>query len=238
MKVDAIKAGAFLRGGKSGNLIREVLYVGPPHDVVIGPANVAYDDAFGGGICSISTMAAWAKAVIPKPDSWCRASPIVAKLKEYRLLPEQDGKTFEIPFSKEVSDFANKLVTWGFRNTELEGIHAGKYVPPGSKVVTPNGMTYDWEDVSRISDDEMRSLMIGAMDKIYTMLTFPDLPMPYLSTKWDDAKLDRKTMLVLEAEGYFGEAKRQAAKEKLNLEFERILASEPRQIREEGIGEN
>ena len=238
MKIDAINAGLFLRGGKYDNLIREVLYVGPPYDTVIGPANVAYVDPYGGGICSLSTMAAWAKEVIPRPDNWCRRSPIVAKLNGLGLLPEQNGETIEFRFSKERSDLANKLVTWAFRNTELEDIHAGKYAPPGSRVVTPDGMTYDWEDVSRISDEEMRTLMIAAMDRVYTMLSFPDLPMPYLSTTWDAAKLDEKTMLNWEALGYFGEAKRRAAKEKLDLEFEKILGRKPRQIREEGIGEN
>ena len=220
MKADAIKAGVFLRGGKYDNLIREVLYVGSPQDRVIGPAKVAYDDPYGGGICSLSTIAAWAKAVLPKPDGWCRTSPIVPKLGEYGLLPEQDSSTFEIPFSKERSDLAKKLVTWAFRNTELEDIHAGKYVPPGSTVVTPEGATYAWEDVSRISDEEMRMLMITAVDKVYTMLTFPDLSMFYnFSTKWHDAKLDEDMMVSWEASGYFGDAKRRAAEQKLDFRF-------------------
>lgn len=57
----------------------------------------------------------------------------------------------------------------------LENLHAGKW--PSSetgdysdvKVVTPFG-EIAWNEVSRISDDEMKALMIEVMNKIFTFL--------------------------------------------------------------------
>jgi hypothetical protein len=63
-----------------------------------------------------------------------------------------------------------------FRNTELEDFHAGTY--PSSKlgdysdvkVVSPFG-EIPWEDVSRLSDDEMKVLMIEVVHYCYIFLT-------------------------------------------------------------------
>jgi hypothetical protein len=61
------------------------------------------------------------------------------------------------------------------RNTRIEDIHAGK--TPASdagdfsdvKVVTPHG-EIAWNELSRISDDEMRRFMTEVVNKIYTVL--------------------------------------------------------------------
>lgn len=63
-----------------------------------------------------------------------------------------------------------------FRNTGLENLHAGKY--PGSssgdysdvKVVSPLG-EIPWPNLSRLSDDEMKVLMIQVTHRCYNFLT-------------------------------------------------------------------
>lgn len=63
-----------------------------------------------------------------------------------------------------------------FRNTRLEDLHAG--IAPGSEagdysdvnVVSPFG-EIPWTRLSRLSDDEMRTLMIDVVDQCYTFLT-------------------------------------------------------------------
>jgi hypothetical protein len=67
------------------------------------------------------------------------------------------------------------------RNTCIEDIHAG--ITPASpagdysdvKVVTPAG-DIPWNDLSRISDDEMRRFMKEVVNKIYTVLLRLDDP--------------------------------------------------------------
>jgi hypothetical protein len=63
-----------------------------------------------------------------------------------------------------------------FRNTRLEDLHAGT-VPDSRagdysdvKVVSPFG-EIPWPRLSRLSDDEMRALMIDVVDQCYTFLT-------------------------------------------------------------------
>ena len=61
------------------------------------------------------------------------------------------------------------------RNTGIEDIHSG--IEPGSaagdfsdvKVVTPYG-EIPWNEVSRISNDEMRAFMRQVVDRLYTSL--------------------------------------------------------------------
>jgi hypothetical protein len=63
-----------------------------------------------------------------------------------------------------------------FRNTRLEHLHAGIY--PSSqvgdysdvKVVTPFG-EIPWNKVSRLSDEEMKGLMINVVNRCYTFLS-------------------------------------------------------------------
>jgi hypothetical protein len=67
------------------------------------------------------------------------------------------------------------------RNTGIETIHSG--IEPGSatgnfsdvKVVTPQG-EIPWNDVSRISNDEMRAFMRQVVDRLYTCLLRLDDP--------------------------------------------------------------
>ena len=62
------------------------------------------------------------------------------------------------------------------RNTGLEDLHAGK-VPETKagdysdvKVVDAEGREIPWNQVSRINQDEMKSLMSGVVNRIHTFL--------------------------------------------------------------------
>lgn len=59
-----------------------------------------------------------------------------------------------------IRDEANALTAFAFRNGFLEDLHAGKSLP----VAQQSGF-------SRISDDEMRRLMIEASEKLAQLLT-------------------------------------------------------------------
>jgi hypothetical protein len=89
------------------------------------------------------------------------------------------------------------------RNTFLEDLHAGK--SPDSKtgdysdvkVVTPYG-EIPWNNVSRISDDEMKTLMQEVVNKLYTFLLCQNEPkfitaLDQLASryvqKWDEPEL-------------------------------------------------
>jgi hypothetical protein len=62
-----------------------------------------------------------------------------------------------------------------FRNSKLEDLHAGTYPSSQSgdyadvKVVSPFG-EIAWQQLSRLSDDEMRVLMIDVVNRCYAML--------------------------------------------------------------------
>lgn len=89
------------------------------------------------------------------------------------------------------------------RNTQLEGLHAG--VTPHSdagdfsdvKVVTPNG-DIPWERLSRISDAEMKSLMIEVVDRVFTYLSYPEFLGDLGSARrWNPPKLDPALMRTI-----------------------------------------
>ena len=76
---------------------------------------------------------------------------------------------------------ARQLALLCVRNTYIEDVHAG--ITPSSetgdysdvKVVTPHG-EIPWNNLSRISDQEMRSFMKEVVNKIYTVLLRLDDP--------------------------------------------------------------
>jgi hypothetical protein len=63
------------------------------------------------------------------------------------------------------------------RNTYLEDLHAGIFPTSATgdysdvKVVSPYG-EIPWKRVSRISDEEMKRLMIEVVNRLYTVLAF------------------------------------------------------------------
>ena len=62
-----------------------------------------------------------------------------------------------------VRDEANALVAWAFRNGPLEDLHAGKYSP-----------VLEDPTVSRITDDEMKTLMVSACRQLEELLKLRD----------------------------------------------------------------
>ena len=108
---------------------------------------VFYHDQYGAGHCS--------------KRAFVRTCPSVASPEEMTLA-EQQLKTITRTTSLgefSVRDEANALTAYAFRNGLLEDLHAGKPLP------MPNQRGY-----SRISDDEMRRLMIEASAKLSSML--------------------------------------------------------------------
>lgn len=65
------------------------------------------------------------------------------------------------------------------RNSSIEDLHAGKVARSETgdysdvRVVTPHG-DIAWNELSRISDDEMKRLMKEVVNKIYTVLASLD----------------------------------------------------------------
>lgn len=78
--------------------------------------------------------------------------------------PPANSGEFSQPFSNfddfTVRDEANALAAFAFRNGFIEELHAGKRSP-----------LLDQQEYNRITDDEMRRLMIEASKKLAEMLT-------------------------------------------------------------------
>ncbi len=100
----------------------------------------------------------------------------------------------------ELERLAKSMVELCVRNTVLEDYHAGRF--PRSRagdysdvrVVTPDG-EIPWHDLSRISDDEMKALMIEVVDRVFTYLTYPEILGAIPGGRlWDRPKLDEALM--------------------------------------------
>ena len=132
---------------------------------------------------------------------------------------EQRGMVPDLPFSGERSNLAKSIVLHAFRNTLLEDIHAGREVRSKTgrfddvKVVTPYG-EIPWNEVSHISDEQMRTLMIGAVNTVYTILAFPHLKFRS-PTGWNEAEPDEGMLTMIALSGTLGEAARAEAEAKL-----------------------
>lgn len=96
----------------------------------------------------------------------------------------------------EKTRFSLALVEQCVRNTFLEALHSGM-VPDSAtgdysdvKVVTPFG-EIPWSQLSRISDAEMKQLMIEITNKVYTFLTYPeDLATLGPASRWNKPEID------------------------------------------------
>ncbi|MGO4687710.1 hypothetical protein AB4Y68_07125 [Brevundimonas sp. 2YAF1] len=80
---------------------------------------------------------------------------------------------------RDTERLALAIVETCVRNTGLETLHAGTFPRSAAgdytdvTVMTPYG-EIPWTDVSRISDDEMKALMIEVVDRVFTYLSFPE----------------------------------------------------------------
>ncbi|WP_421936132.1 hypothetical protein [Phenylobacterium sp.] len=104
---------------------------------------------------------------------------------------------------RQLEVLAKALVETCMRNSELENLHAGRF--PSSergdftdvKVVTPYG-EIPWTQLSRISDDEMRVLMIDVVDRVFTYLRYPEeLARLGGAARWNRPKLHPDMMRVV-----------------------------------------
>lgn len=92
--------------------------------------------------------------------------------------------------------FTLALVEQCVRNTGLEDLHAGTF--PSSrtgdysdvKIVSPYG-EIPWTNLSRLSDEEMKALMIEVTNKVFTFLTHTeDLLVLGGAARWNKPELD------------------------------------------------
>ena len=86
------------------------------------------------------------------------------------------------------------------RNSCLEDLHAGTFPDSATgdysdvKVVPPYG-EIPWNGVPRISDAEMKKLMIEVVNRVFTYLSYPEeLAAIRSAAKWDLPRLDEKLM--------------------------------------------
>lgn len=98
-----------------------------------------------------------------------------------------------------------RMVVNCVRNTVLENFHAGRgpisKTKDGSdiKVIDAEGNEYRWDEVSRISDPEMKEFIKQVVDRTYTFLNFWEdeefqkLMSRYEAStrKWDAPKIDK-----------------------------------------------
>jgi hypothetical protein len=105
---------------------------------------------------------------------------------------------------KNCAELAKTLTAMCVRNAEIENIHAGK--APISKtgdysdvkIIDAEGNELSWNEVSHISDEEMKVLMKGIVNRLYTFLMQGDDPrfdknMDYhkrFTRLWDDPNID------------------------------------------------
>ena len=102
------------------------------------------------------------------------------------------------------ADMAKTLAAMCFRNAEIEDIHAGAAMITKTgdysdvTVIDAEGNEFSWQDVSHITDPEMKRLMKGIVNRLYTFLMQGDDPrfdknMAYHSKfthQWDDPEID------------------------------------------------
>lgn len=106
---------------------------------------------------------------------------------------------------RDLTRLAQTLVEVCVRNSGIEDLHAGTF--PDSergdfsdvKVVSPCG-EIPWTELSRISDEEVKRLMIEIVDRVFTFLSFPEeLAVRSAQTRtWQRPRLDPKLMRTVQ----------------------------------------
>lgn len=107
---------------------------------------------------------------------------------------------------KTCAERAKALAAICVRNAEVENIHAGKPIITKTgdysdvKVIEVEGNEFAWPEVSPISDDEMKVLMKGIVNRLYTFMMQGDDPyfdknMVYhkkFTRTWDEPEIEEK----------------------------------------------
>lgn len=97
-------------------------------------------------------------------------------------------------------DYAKIIVLNCFRNTFLEDLHAGIFPSSATgdytdvNVVSPYGVI-PWNDLSRISDPEMKKLMIEAVDSVYTITKRDDVLLSPPPLRWNKPRIVKRMLL-------------------------------------------
>ncbi|MCX6926128.1 MAG: hypothetical protein NT154_23410 [Verrucomicrobia bacterium] len=110
---------------------------------------VHYHDQYGQGFCSKGAFLKVCPSVA-SPETTAAADQHLTRIEQ---VTSQDALTLR--------DEANALTAYAFRNGFLEDLHAGKTSP-----------LLEQPGYSRITDDEMKRLMIEASEKLARMLAF------------------------------------------------------------------
>ncbi len=111
-----------------------------------------------------------------------------------------DPETLSAKDTRDLERMTKAIVEVCVRNTGLEDLHAGRF--PVSRtgdfsdviVRTPDG-DIPWTELSRISDPEMKALMIEVVDRVFTYMRYPEAlaSIPGGRT-WDRPNLDENLM--------------------------------------------
>jgi hypothetical protein len=104
-------------------------------------------------------------------------------------------------------NMAKAMAVYAFRNTSIENLHSGKFPTSVTGdysdvfVTDAKGNKIPWNDVSRISDPEMKTLMKEIVNSLYTFYHEINDPkkcgrfLNYnlsLSAKWDEPELNKE----------------------------------------------
>jgi hypothetical protein len=92
------------------------------------------------------------------------------------MLPQSPEKTMSFSQEKSQSEFAKMMAAACVRRGYIEKLHAG-FTPvtrlgdySDVKVIDAEGREIPWNQVSRINQDEMKTLMTGVVNRIHTFL--------------------------------------------------------------------
>ena len=121
------------------------------------------------GVCHRRTLAAWASreatedevGKLKTADARKRSEDFQRRMLAEAVAKQSNEDPFEpsFPGGFTLRDEANALVAWAFRNGPLEDLHAGKSSP-----------LVDDPTLSRITDDEMKTLMLSACRQLAELL--------------------------------------------------------------------
>jgi hypothetical protein len=82
-----------------------------------------------------------------------------------------------VSLKKSQSEFAKMMAAACVRRGHLEKLHEGSTPDPRTgdysdvKVIGGEGQEIPWNQVSRIDQDEMKTLMIGVVNRIHTVIS-------------------------------------------------------------------